>query len=119
MIQSDGNFLKFVNISDNAQLLKKNNGKIYAKEVEVTLISPFGDFVFSPSYNLLLLHQLEEFIKEKNHLPGIPSASEVKENGLNLGEMDNLLLQKVEELTLYIIQQQKEIEKMSAEISKF
>jgi len=57
----------------------------------------------------LPLNELEEFINEKQHLPNVPSAAEVEENGVNVGEMNAILLQKVEELTLYIIQIEKRL----------
>jgi hypothetical protein len=83
-------------------------GKILAMEVKVQNV-PASDYVFEPDYNLLSLHEVENFIKENKHLPEIPSAAEFKENGVGLGEMDNMLLRKVEELTMYAIEQQKEI----------
>ncbi|GAB1415284.1 hypothetical protein MASR2M117_06900 [Paludibacter sp.] len=79
------------------------NGKIHAKEVIVSLNDPLADFVFKSDYRLRPLHELEQFVRTNSHLPGIHSANEVEENGLSMGEMQNLLLQKVEELTLYII----------------
>lgn len=91
------------------------NGKIRAKEIKVET-SGWSDFVFEPSYKLPDLKQTEVFIKENKHLPDIPSAKEVAENGINLGEMNSKLLQKIEELTLYIIDQNKRIEKLEAGI---
>lgn len=85
------------------------NGKITTKEVEVTLTA-FPDYVFDNDYKLRTLSEVEEFIKENKHLPGIPSADEVVNNGLSLGEMNVKLMEKVEELTLYIIQLQKEVD---------
>ena len=79
------------------------DGKIIAEEVKVQNV-PASDYVFEPDYNLLSLQEVETFIKENKHLPDIPSAQEFKENGVGLGEMDNMLLRKVEELTLYVIQ---------------
>ncbi|MBQ0030349.1 MAG: hypothetical protein KBT32_07935 [Bacteroidales bacterium] len=67
-----------------------------------------ADYVFDLNYNLPKLEELEEYVKENHHLPGIPSAIEMKENGLSVAEMDNLLLQKIEELTLYLIEMKKE-----------
>ncbi|MDN5215680.1 hypothetical protein QQ020_26620 [Fulvivirgaceae bacterium BMA12] len=84
------------------------NGNIRAKEVKVE--TGWSDFVFEDDYELITLAELEAFIKANKHLPEIPSAEEVAENGVSLGEMDSKLLQKIEELTLYIIDQQKEIE---------
>lgn len=83
--------------------------KIWAGEIEVTNLTEWKDYVFEDDYSLLSLSDLEQFIKEHKHLPGIPSESEALEEGIDLGEMNALLLQKIEELTLYLIQQQKEI----------
>jgi hypothetical protein len=65
------------------------------------------DFVFEDNYNLPSLTSVENYINENKHLPNVPSAAEVEQNGVDLGEMDKILLQKVEELTLYMITQQK------------
>ncbi|WP_157494176.1 tail fiber protein [Fulvivirga imtechensis] len=78
-------------------------GKIGAREVQVTATSPWPDYVFEEDYALTSLEELESHLKEKKHLPGIPTAKEVEENGVNLGEMNAKLLEKVEELTLYVI----------------
>ncbi|WP_316810317.1 hypothetical protein [Pedobacter heparinus] len=87
------------------------NGKIRAQEIKVEA-SPWPDYVFSRDYQLPTLQQTEQHIKEKGHLPGIPSAAEVKANGIDLGEMNAKLVQKIEELTLHLIRQQKEIEQL-------
>jgi|GEM_PF-2238555 len=84
------------------------NGSIRAKEVVVTN-DGWPDYVFSDDYELASLEQVEAHIKEKKHLPGVPSAREVGERGVSLGEMQSTLLAKVEELTLHLIAQQKEI----------
>ncbi|MBN1183980.1 MAG: hypothetical protein JXB49_16930, partial [Bacteroidales bacterium] len=84
------------------------NGKILATEVEV-VSSIASDYVFDPAYQLMPLTDLEIYLKQHKHLPGIPSASEFKDKGQNLGEMQDLLLRKIEELTLYILELQKEI----------
>lgn len=90
------------------------NGKITAKEVEVTL-DGFPDSVFSNSYHLREIRDIEEYVKTNKHLPDVPSENEVKRNGLELGKMNAILLQKVEELTLYIISMKKEIEQLKSE----
>ncbi|MDN5215690.1 hypothetical protein QQ020_26670 [Fulvivirgaceae bacterium BMA12] len=84
------------------------NGRIRAKEVKVE--TGWSDFVFEDDYELPTLAEVEAFIKANKHLPEIPSAKEVEENGVELGKMDSKLLQKIEELTLYIIEQHKRIE---------
>tara|TARA_R110000796_G_scaffold71409_2_gene161964 strand:+ start:15888 stop:16679 length:792 start_codon:yes stop_codon:yes gene_type:complete len=86
------------------------SGQIRAKEIKVE--TGWSDFVFYEDYKLPTLTEVEAHIKEKGHLKDIPSAKEVAENGIFLGEMDSKLLQKIEELTLYTIQQQKEIERL-------
>jgi len=83
-------------------------GKIEAREVIVTATNPFPDFVFDENYHLMPLQELESSIKSQKHLPEIPSAGDVKEHGLNLGDMQVKLLKKVEELTLYVIDLKKQ-----------
>ena len=85
------------------------NGKIRAQEIKVENAN-WPDFVFANSYVLPTLKETEAHIKEKGHLPGIPSAADVKANGVDLGEMNAKLLQKIEELTLYLIEKDKQIE---------
>ena len=92
------------------------NGKVRAKEVKVE--TGWSDFVFNKEYELPSLQEVDNHIKEKGHLKDIPSAKEVEENGIFLGEMDAKLLQKIEELTLYTIQQEKKIEDQDEEIKK-
>ncbi|MGJ8734074.1 MAG: hypothetical protein ACSHW4_13040 [Cellulophaga sp.] len=92
------------------------NGKIRAKEIKVE--TGWSDFVFYDDYKLPSLQEVETHIKEKGHLKNIPSAKEVAENGILLGEMDSKLLQKIEELTLYTIQQQKELEELKKNESR-
>ncbi|MEW7278601.1 hypothetical protein ABW636_08395 [Aquimarina sp. 2201CG1-2-11] len=89
------------------------NGNIRAKEIKVE--TGWSDFVFYENYKLPTLEEVETHIAEKGHLKDIPSAKEVAKNGIFLGEMDSKLLQKIEELTLYTIQQQKEIQNLKEE----
>jgi hypothetical protein len=83
------------------------NGTIRAKEIIVD--SGWADFVFEPDYKLISLEELDSYIKQNKHLPDLPTSSEVSQAGVALGEVISRLLQKVEELTLYTIQQQQEI----------
>lgn len=107
----------FVGIgTDTPDHLLTVKGTIHAREVLVDLNGPLADYVFEPDYALMPLSEVESFVKANKHLPEIPSAAEVKENGLNMGEMQNKLLQKIEELTLYVIELQKTNEKQNAEI---
>lgn len=91
------------------------NGLIHTKEVKVDLLG-WPDYVFNNEYKLPTLKEVEKQIKEKGHLANIPSATEVEKNGILLGEMNKKLLEKVEELTLYIIQMNKEIELLKGKI---
>ena len=93
------------------------NGTIRAKEL-ILEATGWPDFIFSPDYRLPSLENVANHIKEHNRLPGIPSEAEVKENGVNMGEMQVKLLQKIEELMLYTIQQQEMIDKLNAKIDK-
>ena len=88
-------------------------GNMKVKELRVTL-TDWPDFVFGDGYRLAPLTEVEDYISENGHLPQMPSAAEVEENGADLGEMNRLLLQKVEELTLYVIDLQKQIEELKS-----
>lgn len=86
------------------------NGDIFAKKMKVTQAAvDWPDYVFAPGYAMPSLPQLEQFIREHSHLPGIPSANEVEQEGLDLGQSQSQLLQKIEELTLYLIDQHKQL----------
>lgn len=89
------------------------DGKITCEEIEVKNVS--ADFVFEANYKLRSLKEVELFIKENGHLPDIAPASET-EKGVNLGEFNQTLLQKIEELTLYVIELKKENEELKSEI---
>ena len=99
-------------------------GSIGAREISVE-VSGWSDFVFENSYKLPSLEEVEKHINDNGHLPEIPNETEVTENGINLGEMNAKLLQKIEELTLYLIEQNKEnqdrrirIERLESKITK-
>jgi hypothetical protein len=83
------------------------NGLIAAKDITVTN-TLWPDYVFRPEYRLRPLGEVEEHIRALGHLPGVPSAREVEEKGVSVGEMQGKLLEKVEELTLHLIRQEKE-----------
>lgn len=94
------------------------DGKLACKELVVVDPTKWADFVFDTNYKLLPLVEVEHFYNTNKHLPSVPSEQEVKTNGINTAEMDAILLQKIEELTLYIVQQQKEIDALKKEIKK-
>ena len=91
------------------------NGSIGAKSVNSS-VTNWPDFVFEKTYNLMSLRELERYIAINKHLPDIPSEVEVYKNGIELGEMNAKLLRKIEELTLYLIEQNKEINSLKKEI---
>lgn len=89
-------------------------GKLTAKEIEIK-INTGADHVFYHSYNLMPLSEVETFVKENKHLPEIPSEKQMQEDGLNINDMQIKLLQKIEELTLYVIEQDKRIKALEEE----
>lgn len=108
-----GNFTNvaqvFSNIDNaNYQLIVKNGIKTEKVRVELASVNNWADYVFNDDYNLMPLDELDNFIKINKHLPNIPTADEVFKNGLDLGQMDAKLLEKIEELTLYNINLNKE-----------
>jgi len=92
------------------------DGKIICTEVMVRLVASWPDYVFAPGYKLRELADLEHYIQTNNHLPGIPAAAEMEKNGLTLGEMQKLQMEKIEELTLYVIQLKKEIKALEEKL---
>ncbi len=91
-----------------------NEGGLYATMVEVK-IENWQDAVFADEYKLPTLHEVEQYIKAHKHLPDVPSEQEVKKEGVNLGEMDGILMKKIEELTLYTIELSKRVEQLEKE----
>jgi hypothetical protein len=86
-----------------------NNGLVHAREIRIDLSNSWPDYVFKPTYNLMSIANLEKYIANFHHLPNIPDAETIEKEGINLGEMNKLLMEKVEELTLYIIEQNRQI----------
>ncbi len=125
MVINQGGNVGIGTITPDEKLTVK--GKIHAEEVRVDLNVP-PDFVFQKyytgksslkrDYKMLTLEEVEVFTKKNHHLPEIPSAKEIKKEGLNLKQMTTLLLQKVEELTLYTIEQEKRIKKLEQKLKE-
>lgn len=90
------------------------DGKVICEEMRVQLNAAWPDYVFAKNYRLKSLGELEYFISQNNHLPNMPSAKEVEKSGFDVGDMNKRLLEKVEELTLYVIQLKKEIDALKA-----
>jgi len=93
------------------------DGKIVCQSTYVTM-SDWADYVFEKDYKLKSLDDLETYIKKNKHLPNVPTTEEILKNGNNVGETNKILLEKIEELTLYIIEQNKRIEKLEQNNSK-
>lgn len=92
------------------------NGSAIFTSAVVKLYGNWPDYVFKKEYQLPSLESVDHFIKDKGHLPGLPSAHEISENGINLGEMNKKLLEKIEELTLYVIELKKENEEIKNQL---
>ncbi|MBK8342569.1 MAG: hypothetical protein IPL12_04100 [Bacteroidetes bacterium] len=92
------------------------DGKLVCEEVKVQLSADWADYVFDDTYKLLSLEEVEAFIVANNHLPNIPSADELATTGLDLSAMNILMMQKIEELTLYLIELNKQNELLMQEI---
>lgn len=115
-LKSNG-FMSIAN-NDGSKLLElESGGKLKTREIVVeTALWP--DYVFKPEYNLKPLSEVKIFINNNGHLPNVPSAVEVEKNGLNVEEASKAMLEKIEELTLYLIQQQEELEALKQKITQ-
>ncbi len=116
-VKGDGRVCIGTTSPANGYLLSVN-GKVIATEVRVDAKANWPDYVFSADHKLLPLEELETSINTNKHLPGIPSATEVKNGGIMLGDMQTKTMEKVEELTLYLIQLNKENKELKARLEK-
>ena len=91
-------------------------GQVHAQEVKVSVTAPGPDYVLENDYPLSSLEEIKNYIDQNKHLPEVPSAKEMEKNGVQLGEMNMLLLKKIEELTLYQIDANRKIEILQREI---
>ncbi len=108
------NWEKFIVKTNGNAIL---NGQLKAQSIVVTS-DVWSDYVFENDYNLRSLSDVEQYIKENMHLPNIPSAKEIEENGIPIGEMQQKQMEKIEELTLYIIEQDKKIKNIDERLGK-
>ncbi|MBO7507360.1 MAG: hypothetical protein J6T67_08270 [Paludibacteraceae bacterium] len=99
---------------DELEVAEVKADQIKTKDINVEMNNA-ADYVFDENYNLRSLNEVESFVKENKHLPGVPSAAEMAENGMSMSQMSNLLLEKVEELTLHLIDMKKEINSLKEE----
>ncbi len=115
MILNDaGNLLINKTSQSNGNYKLDVNG--FARVNDITVNTTGADFVFEDGYNLPLLSEVEAFVKAHKRLPGIAPASEMQKDGMAVGELQTKLLQKIEELTLYVIKQQKEIDALKKQV---
>jgi len=113
-LTNSGHLLIGKNTQANSAYILDVNGNVRANQMVVN--STGADFVFDAAYQLPALLTVESYIRQHHHLPGIPSANQMEKDGLNVGDNQTLLLQKIEELTLYLIQMQKDNEALKTRI---
>lgn len=94
------------------------DGGLLSTKVSIIEVEDWPDYVFSKDHDLMSLDELELYIEKNSHLPSVPSREEVLKNGINVAQMNSVLLEKIEELTLYVIELQKQIEKQQNEIKE-
>jgi len=115
LLEDYSTFYKELRVMENVRF----NQKLWVKEeIIIQETCPFPDYVFNKDYELISLPELKQYIAKHNHLPEVPSAEEVAENGLNVGEMNVTLLKKIEELTLYTLEQQELIDELRKEVNE-
>ncbi len=111
------NGIQIMDINNNINFKVKNNGFVYAREINVMPVNiSFPDYVFDKNYKLLTLKEVENYISKNKHLPNIPSAKEVETDGINVADMQVKQMEKIEELFLYLIELKKENEALKNRI---
>lgn len=119
ILQNDGGSVRIGNDAVPAGYKFAVNGKVICEELKVKLASTgWPDYVFDKQYRLPSLQELEIFINQNKHLPNIPSATEVEKNGIEVGDMQKRMMEKIEELTLYILQLEKNNQALQQRVSK-
>jgi hypothetical protein len=99
--------------SGKVEFRVKNTGFVYAREINVQ-VANYPDYVFKTGYKLMPLEEVEQYIKQHKHLPNVPAAAEIEKDGASLGELNRIQMEKIEELTLYVIELKKEVEALKA-----
>ena len=117
LIQTSGGKVNIGTENSDPNALLTVKGGIAATEIKVATTTG-ADFVFSENYQLPSLKEIETFISNNKHLPAVPSAENMIKNGIELGQMNILLLQKIEELTLHLIKKEKEMEELRDEVKQ-
>lgn len=108
--------VKQANGTTQDRFLIQNNGTVWCTELHVTRPDSIPDYVFRPEYDLMPLDQLRAYVQDNHHLPKIPSEAEIKANGIAVGDMQMRLLEKIEELSLYILQLDEQNKALKDEI---
>ncbi|GAA0874071.1 hypothetical protein GCM10009118_04790 [Wandonia haliotis] len=115
-VDVNGN-LRLSNASRTLMMMNTSDETFYTRRIIVDQ-NTWPDYVFEEDYQLRSLYEVRDFIKEKGHLPGVPSRENVLEQGSDLGEMNRILLEKIEELTLYSIEQREEIDRLKQQVQE-
>jgi hypothetical protein len=113
-VKNSGKFYVGGDLGNFSDFILAAKGKIAGSEFVVKTVASWPDYVFADDYKLKSLEETERFIKANKHLPNIPAAAAIEKNGLELGDMQKRLMEKVEELTLYLIEANKAIKELSA-----
>ena len=108
-----------INLTGDYNLFVTKGIRTEKVQVDVSKANGWADYVFEPAYQLKSLSQVEQFIKANKHLPEVPSAEQVLKQGIDLGQMDATLLKKIEELTLYVIEQNKRLQALETKLKKY
>ncbi|MFL0077988.1 hypothetical protein [Tenacibaculum maritimum] len=123
-VGNEGNGIIFFRNKANQEMARLEKGKLTLDQISLN-VTTFPDYVFAKEYHLMPLDEVASYIKENKHLPNMPTEKEVVKEGMNVGQINTVLVEKVEELTLYIIQlkaqldnQKKEIEKLKTSVKK-
>lgn len=115
MENDNGDALRVLNTAGAKSFKVSGSGEVFARRFTTTMLN-IPDYVFAPDYKLMPLAELKIYIEQNKHLPNIPSAAEYAENGVDIGEMNRLLLEKTEEQTLYILQLEERMKVLEAQM---
>ena len=118
VLQNDGGAVRIGNVTVPSGYKFAINGKMICEEVKVKLSTAWPDYVFNETHQLMPIEKLSQFIQANKHLPNIPSAASVESNGIEVGDMQKKMMEKIEELTLYIIEQDKRIKQLEKQQNK-
>lgn len=116
-LQNDGGSVRIGNVAAPAGYLFAVNGKMISEELKVQLSGSWPDYVFKKNYQLKSFDELRKFISENNHLPNIPPAADLETNGLEVGDMQKRMMEKIEELTLYVLQLEEQLKEIKKKMS--